>query len=136
MGAIPPEILNIGLPPVPEKPIVGTSPSNAGVVGQSNTGVGVWGQSMGDPAVVGGSSGGDGVRGDGKIGVHGRTFSEIDGGVVGENLSVKSKALGILGGTDRVFNQHAGVYGESDQQGVFGNATTPTGTGVYGFSKG
>src|SRR5262245_28492201 len=37
-----------------------------------------------------------------------------------------------LGGTDPVFHQHAGVYGQSDQQGVIGLTTQDSGTGVYG----
>jgi hypothetical protein len=41
-------------------------------------------------------------------------------------------ALGFLGGRDLVFGQHAGVYGESDQRGVFGNSDT--GFGVAGLS--
>jgi hypothetical protein len=60
----------------------------------------------------------------------------VDGGsgVVGVNHSRKS--LGLLGGSDRIFRQSAGVYGESSQQGVFGHSTEPTGTGVYGNSEG
>jgi hypothetical protein len=41
-------------------------------------------------------------------------------------------ALGFLGGNDRVFHQHAGIYGESDQQGVMGLTSSASGTGVYG----
>jgi hypothetical protein len=55
-------------------------------------------------------------------------------GVVG--VSHKTKSLGLLGGTDRVFRQSAGVYGESVQQGVFGHSTDSAGTGVYGSSVG
>ncbi|GAP98433.1 hypothetical protein [Leptolyngbya sp. NIES-2104] len=55
-------------------------------------------------------------------------------GVVG--VSHSKKSLGLLGGSDRVFRQSAGVYGESIQQGVFGHSTDPTGTGVYGNSVG
>src|SRR5207244_1161040 len=43
---------------------------------------------------------------------------------------------GQLGGVDPIYNQHAGVYGESDQQGVFGYSRVDTGTGVYGGSPG
>ena len=55
-------------------------------------------------------------------------------GVVG--VSHAKKSLGLLGGSDAVFQQSAGVYGESEQQGVFGHGTTTTGTGVYGISQG
>ncbi len=55
-------------------------------------------------------------------------------GVVG--VSHATKSLGLLGGSDRVFRQNAGVYGESGQQGVFGHSTDGSGTGVYGGSAG
>jgi hypothetical protein len=55
-------------------------------------------------------------------------------GVVG--VSHAKKSLGLLGGSDPVFQQSAGVYGESAQQGVFGHGTTTTGTGVFGISQG
>ena len=42
-------------------------------------------------------------------------------GVIGSNLV--GGALGFLGGSDLVFHQHAGVYGESDGRGVFGNSS-------------
>jgi hypothetical protein len=40
--------------------------------------------------------------------------------------------MGQLGCSDPQFHQHAGVYGESDQQGDMGLATVPGGTGVFG----
>jgi hypothetical protein len=55
-------------------------------------------------------------------------------GVIGVSYARKSK--GWLGGSDAVFEQSAGVYGESEQQGVFGHGTTITGTGVFGISQG
>lgn len=55
-------------------------------------------------------------------------------GVVG--VDHERNSLGQLGGADRVFRQNAGVYGESDQQGVFGHSTASGGTGVYGSSEG
>ncbi len=55
-------------------------------------------------------------------------------GVVG--VSHSKMSLGLLGGSDRVFRQSAGVYGESGQQGVFGHSTDSAGTGVYGNSAG
>ena len=53
-------------------------------------------------------------------------------GVIGSNVA--DNAFGFLAGKDLVFAQHAGVYGESDQQGVMGLSTGATGTGVYGGS--
>lgn len=55
-------------------------------------------------------------------------------GVIG--VSHATKSLGLLGGSDRVFRQNVGVYGESGQQGVFGHSTDANGTGVYGNSVG
>jgi hypothetical protein len=43
-----------------------------------------------------------------------------------------NNAFGFLAGSDPVFHQHAGVYGQSDQQGVVGLTTNNSGTGVYG----
>ncbi|HEY6528325.1 MAG TPA: hypothetical protein VIZ65_06495 [Cellvibrionaceae bacterium] len=55
-------------------------------------------------------------------------------GVTGVNHEKKSR--GVLGGTDAVFGQPAGVYGESPNQGVFGHAKDASGTGVYGHTLG
>jgi hypothetical protein len=49
---------------------------------------------------------------------------------------VARTAFGFLAGTDPIFSQHAGVYGESDQLGVFGNSDSDAGTGVMGRSIG
>jgi hypothetical protein len=51
-------------------------------------------------------------------------------GVIGTNSAIG--AFGFLAGNDLEFSQHAGVYGESGQQGVMGLTTVPKGTGVYG----
>jgi hypothetical protein len=42
-----------------------------------------------------------------------------------------ARMIGFLAGNDPAFGQHAGVYGESDQQGVIGIGDG-AGTGVYG----
>jgi hypothetical protein len=55
-------------------------------------------------------------------------------GVIGSNTA--DNAFGFLAGSDLLFHQHVGVYGQSDQAGVFGHATTDTGTGVYGHGAG
>ena len=137
---------------LPEKPLLGTSVSNAGVVGQSNTGVGVSGQSI-DLSIGGAVTpqpASDGVLGQGKNGVHGLSSSATDSGVFGENSGggtgvkgtssvqplitgpITSFGLGFLAGADPQFHQHAGVYGESDHQGVIGLTTASGGTGVFG----
>src|SRR5947207_1885863 len=54
-------------------------------------------------------------------------------GAIGSNIA--DNAFGFLAGNDLVFHQHAGVYGQSDQQGVIGIGTTPAATGVFGGSK-
>src|SRR5262249_23188312 len=50
--------------------------------------------------------------------------------------SVATKGSGFLAGTDPVFHENAGVYGQSDQSGVFGNSDADTGTGVHGRGGG
>lgn len=60
--------------------------------------------------------------------------SGLKAGVTGVNHEQNSR--GVLGGTDAVFSQPAGVYGESPNQGVFGHSTDPVGTGVYGHTLG
>jgi len=85
---------------------------------------GVFGQGGHNPGVSGSSVHDDGVQG--------LTETSDHHGVVGRNQS--SEALGSLGGSDPIFKQHAGVYGQSDQQGVIGLTTASGGTGVYGGS--
>lgn len=96
--------------------VIGNSANGHGVLGQNTKGrrAGVSGQSLLGPGVEGinVSGQGNGVEGNGGAG------------------------FGFLGGTDPVFNQHAGVFGRSDQQGVFGHTISDAGTGVYGNSKG
>lgn len=55
-------------------------------------------------------------------------------GVVG--VSHATNSFGRLGGRDTIFRQNVGVFGVSDQQGVFGHSTDANGTGVYGNSVG
>jgi hypothetical protein len=126
----------IGVPmPQPEAPVLGTSDARTGVTGLSNRGNGVLGvcETLGGPPVS------DGVLGRGKNGVHGQSASPTDSGVWGENtgggtgVAGNGKGgFGWLGCSDPQFHQHAGVYGQSDQQGVMGLTTVPKGTGVYG----
>ena len=109
---------------------------NAGVYGQSDqqgvmgltssdTGTGVYGNSKGAVDEKGRHRG---------FGVRGETVNGT--GVQGRSFGGNGNALGFLSGTDPVFKQHAGVFGQSDQQGVMGLTSSDTGTGVYGHSNG
>jgi hypothetical protein len=80
-------------------------------------------------------------------GVFGRTASSVpqDHAVYGQNdgaghgvtgVSTSTGSSGFLAGADPIFNQHAGVYGQSDQQGVIGRALSTAGTGVHGSGPG
>jgi hypothetical protein len=60
----------------------------------------------------------------------------LDGGQGVIGINYKTDGLGLLGGRDKIFGQNVGVYGQSDQQGVFGHATNNTGTGVFGNTTG
>jgi hypothetical protein len=72
--------------------------------------------------------------------VNGTTDNPCAVGVLGRNKNGGIAAvgtsdgvgLGFLGGKDPQFHGHAGVYGQSDAQGVMGLTTIPKGTGVYG----
>ena len=135
--------------------VMGTDPSvfsdqlfGGGVLGVSNSGFGVAGASSASVGVSGFASGGGGpfakligVEGQiipsglSGIGVQGTGGS--DGVVgIGNDFGVRGGILGpasgFLGGKDPIFNQHAGVFGQSDQTGVFGNSDADTGTGVMG----
>lgn len=98
--------------------IVGISAEGNGVVGRCTAQVtsraGVLGVSIIGPGVEGFSTKGNAIEG------------HMNRGDV--NVS------GFLAGTDPIFKQHAGVYGESNQQGVMGLSNSDTGTGVYGGS--
>jgi hypothetical protein len=95
---------------------------------------GVYGLNTADsppgPGVLG--AGPVGVEGSGgEIGVHGKGAYF---GVQGERNDFTSgfTEKGFLACLDPVFQQRAGVYGESAQQGVMGITTSDSGTGVYG----
>lgn len=53
-----------------------------------------------------------------------------------EGVNHQSQGLGLLGGRDKIFKQNVGVYGQSNQQGVFGHSTADSGTGVFGSCVG
>lgn len=77
---------------------------------------------------------GESSQGNGLLGI---ARSESAAAVAGENIS--TGAVGHLASEDPVFHEHAGVYGESDKQGVTGVTNTDNlgafSTGVFGFSK-
>jgi hypothetical protein len=114
----------------------------AGVYGNSDDGVGVLGESrIPNPnpilgAEVGAAFGtSDGVLGQSAgTAVHGVSFGGT--GVMGETTMDRAHCFGFLGGRDPQSRQHAGVYGESDQQGLYGHSPNIRGTGVYGFVEG
>jgi hypothetical protein len=103
----------------------GDAPYGNGVVGTTTNRVGVFASAAGTgTAVEAVSQSGIALYADSATGA---------AAVEGHNPGTKS--LAVLAGRDRVFQQHAGVYGESDQQGVFGNSTSASGTGVYGIAN-
>jgi hypothetical protein len=78
---------------------------------------------------VPGIKGTNAAAGDGVFGV-----SETGTGVHGEKRSGGAIAsFGFIGGTDPVFGQNTGIYGESSQQGVLGHSDV--GIGVLGHSN-
>jgi hypothetical protein len=83
------------------------------IFSSSQTGNGLVSTTIGNGAAIRGSGGtGTGVRGESDVG------------------------FGFLGGRDPVFHETAGVYGESEQAGVFGNSNSAGGTGVHGRGGG
>lgn len=53
-----------------------------------------------------------------------------------EGVNFETQVLGLLGRRDKIFKQNVGVYGQSNQQGVFGHSTADSGTGVFGSCAG
>ena len=84
--------------------------SGNGVFAVSASGIGVYGGSTSSYGLSGISSSG--------VGVHG--------------VSTGTNSVGFLGGTDPVLSAHAGVYGQSDQNGVVGSNTSSGNYGVLG----
>jgi hypothetical protein len=62
----------------------------------------------------------------------GRVAVEADGPAMPSKWIIR----GRLAGEDPIFNQLAGVYGQSDNQGVMGLTTSNSGTGVFGGNVG
>jgi hypothetical protein len=116
--------------------------AGAGVAGVSTTNIGVLGVSATQPGVEGHSAG-IGVSGKGSTGIFGVGETGLQGmgsksGVAGSyfNPNDLGVAFGFIGGRDPVFNQLAGVYGEGNDSGVFGNSDAAGGTGLHGRSGG
>jgi hypothetical protein len=112
--------------------VYGHSEHNAGVAGESRNFDGVWGETHSKrnaAGVSGRSYGGRRV-----YGVWGGSNDETSVEIIPKERGFPT--FGFLGGVDPNYNEHAGVYGESNQQGVNGHATTETGTGVYGDAVG
>ena len=104
-----------------------------GVWGEAPHGSGVSGTTVEGVGVIGSADTGQGVQALSNSGI--ALFADSATGTAVEAHNPSTKSLGILAGSDGVFRQHTGVYGESDQQGVFGNSTSTTGTGVYGIAN-
>ena len=81
---------------------------------------GVWGDAPNFTGVTGTSSTGFGVWGGSQ---------QL---AITSPTSARWGRFGLLGGSDPLFGEDAGVSGTSGQQGVFGNSTGDKGTGVYG----
>jgi hypothetical protein len=129
----------IDLPgPFPEKRVTGSSSSGTGVLSQSNFGVRVWGQSFGDPALAGSQPTSDGVLGEGKNGVHGRSLSPTDSGVWGENTGSGYGVAGSSAHGNGVIGLAAGAPRPAGihNNGVIGITTTATDSGVWGANTG
>jgi hypothetical protein len=152
--SIPPGPIHIP-PPLPEQPVVGTSRSATGVSGSSNFGIGVQGVSSGEPWVEGSPPAADGVFGDGRNGVHGRSNSPTDSGVYGENTGSGTGVAGLTNGKSGPKGTVAGVWGVNQGagagvrgtsggdgvlgegvNGVHGRSNSPTDSGVYGENTG
>jgi hypothetical protein len=112
--------------------VFGSTVDGDGVFGSADTGTGVAAVSKSGIAVSANSATGIAVSANSGTGV---AVSASSDGIAVEGQSIGNKSLGMLGGSDRVFGQPTGVYGESDEQGVFGNSTSDVGTGVYGIAR-
>lgn len=99
-----------------------------GVSGFSPGGVGVWGSTTVADTLV---DDGEGVLGDGKNGVHGRSRSPSDSGVWGENTG---SGFGVSGSTNSGAPK-AGVWGHNFGSGFGVRGDSSTGEGVFGQGK-
>jgi hypothetical protein len=148
-------------PSGPGKPIGEVGPASDGVRGESDGSfgvhgvtdggsghpapktAGVWGESASTNGVYGSSAGWNGVEGDSWSAAHAGVAGVNNAGSPGAGVygngyfGVRGEGPngnGFIGGIDPQFNQKAGVYGSSDNQGVIGASTGGHGTAVYGNS--
>ena len=118
--------------------VAGVSTTSTGVLGVSTAGTGfagaagVEGRSTNTGVLGNGTD--NGVVGTGGVGVAGLgTATGVSGNLV---TTTGNGVFGFLAGRDPVFNEYAGVYGESDGAGVFGNSNAAGGTGLHGRGGG
>ena len=120
--------------------VFGTTAGGAGVHGENRSGKGaVVSQGflggtdpvLGEDAGAYGESSKQGVLGHSDVGTGLLGHTNSGFAVRGENPNGR----GFIGGVDAVFNQPAGVYGESGQRGVVGFAKGKGAVGVHGVCK-
>jgi hypothetical protein len=105
--------------------VVGCIPGGVSL-GPGIPSVGVWGTTVA-PDTFAEST--DGILGEGKNGVHGRSRSPTDSGVWGENTS---SGFGVAGSSV----SGEGVLGQGGTNGVHGQSGSPTDSGVWGENTG
>lgn len=131
--------------------VYGQNDQGNGVYGRSNQGNGIYGYSSNGSGVNGSTINGMGVKGASRdwIGVHGRTgatpeYSNNDkaAGVCGESvdrigvLGISDNSVGVWGLSSSEKEEAAGVYGQSNWDGVHGKSTNYKASGVYGENDG
>lgn len=116
-----------------------TSPAISGSSIVSTSGIGVSG--TGTEFGVEGTSSNVGLFGTGGVGVDGQSNTAGGSGVSGYSSS-NIGVFGITAGTAATsygvegLSNNTGVFGQGSSVGVTGESTTPTGTGVYGWTLG
>lgn len=118
--------------------VAGASTTNCGVLGVSAAATGFAGAAgvEGRSTTTGvlGNGSANGVVGAGDVGVAGQGGTTGVSGTL--DTTTGNSAFGFLAGRDPVFNEFAGVYGESDGAGVYGNSNATGGTGLHGRGGG
>jgi hypothetical protein len=120
--------------------VSGTSASGSGVTGVSGTGTGISGRSTSGRGVTGVSSSGAGVAGTSTTGiaVSGTTPSTASGATAIQgtvsSTSPGGYSAGVYGQNNGTGGSGIGVYGAQNGFGWGVYGTTPSGSGVYGYS--
>jgi hypothetical protein len=112
--------------------VFGGLPGSQGLLGKPSTAVGLWGTTV---TLQYPSDNGDGVLGEGKNGVHGRSRSPMDSGVYGENTGGGTGVAGLTNGENGPKGTVAGVWGVNQGAGA-GVRGTGGKTGVLGECNG